>query len=283
MKGSAATLYEFYRFVCAVLFSSEYTAHQKLLLLGVRVHADHDNLGNAFPSYKTLAQIASVKDPRTVQKELTPLVAQDGILTRQDRPGRTPVYGIVSPKVQMLIEAYDEVARKQRERKQPPTQHVPPTSHVPPTCHEGGSEADPPHGVRGVMREPPSCHVGRPEEEKEKGFAKSEHADASMQEVAESERVSLRGGVLTLCPELRAIWLPKFGNDAESLDFALTEAVAYIQPNGLKSLEVQVSAQLTRRAREVRERQQRYEARAAAHKRNGAAGAIFSTSRSRSF
>jgi hypothetical protein len=39
-----------------------------------------------------------------------------------------------------------------------------------------------------------------------------------MQTSDEPERVSLRGGVLTLSAELRAIWLPEFGNDAKSLE-----------------------------------------------------------------
>src|SRR5262249_39849273 len=159
-----------------------------------------------------------------------PLISQDGILTRQGRPGQTPVYGIRSSKVQMLIDAYDEVARREREkRKRPPSSDVPPTSHVPPTRHEGGNEGGPLHGMRGVTGEPPSSHVPRPLKKKEKGFAECEHADASMQGSPEPEQVSLRERVLTLGPELRAFWLPEFGNDAKSLDLALIEVVNYIE------------------------------------------------------
>jgi hypothetical protein len=280
MKNGTATLYEFFCFTRGVVLSTQLSAEQKLILMGIRLHANHDDLGGAHPSYETLARCASVKDPRTIRKELAPLVSRDGILTRQERPGRTPIYGIVSPKLQQLLDAYGIVPPKVQE---PPVAMGEVDRRQPPTRHEGGNEVYPLHAMRGGEGAPPSCHVPRPLKKKEQGFAECGHADASMQGSAELERVSLREGVLTLAPDLRAIWLPKFGNDAESLDFALTETVAYIQPNSLKSLEVQVSAQLARRAREARERQQRYEARAGATKRNGSAGGIFSTSKSRSF
>lgn len=82
--------------------------------------------------------------------------------------------------------------------------------------------------------------------------------DSNYKEKGESEpRLSFEGQRIKLGQELWDFWLPQF-DDQPSLELALIEAAAYIQPNSSKPLEAQVSAQLARRARDRRERDTRY-------------------------
>lgn len=69
--------------------------------------------------------------------------------------------------------------------------------------------------------------------------------------------VSFDGETITLVDGERARWLQKFGDD-ERLDLALTQAAAFIQTNGNRSLLVQVRAQLARAATDKIDRDQRY-------------------------
>jgi DNA-binding Lrp family transcriptional regulator len=66
-------------------------------------------------------------------------------------------------------------------------------------------------------------------------------------------------GALTLVNGTRQLWLERFG-DAESLDLALLQAAAYVQPNAYKPLKVQIEAQLAKQLAGVKERGKRYEA-----------------------
>ncbi|MEQ8822767.1 MAG: hypothetical protein RIC14_00155 [Filomicrobium sp.] len=66
-------------------------------------------------------------------------------------------------------------------------------------------------------------------------------------------------GRLRLSETQREFWVKQFG-DEETLDLALIESENYVQENSNRSLMVQVSNQLARRAREKRDRDQRYEA-----------------------
>ena len=85
-------LSEFADQIKGVVFA-EYSATQKLVTLAIRLHADNKTLDGAYPSYATLMRAASVKDGRTVSKEVGALV-KEGLLDRQYRDGQSPIYGI---------------------------------------------------------------------------------------------------------------------------------------------------------------------------------------------
>lgn len=73
-------------------------------------------------------------------------------------------------------------------------------------------------------------------------------------------KVKLQDGKLELLNGFRAEWLERFGGNAERLDLAVMTAAAYVQPFGLKPLDVQVSAQLARHAAEKLDRDERHAA-----------------------
>lgn len=74
------------------------------------------------------------------------------------------------------------------------------------------------------------------------------------------EGIWIEDGRIRLNAEQTNFWLPKFGGDEERLALALIEAAAYVQPNGMRSVFVQVSSQLARRAADKRDRDGRYSA-----------------------
>ena len=72
-------------------------------------------------------------------------------------------------------------------------------------------------------------------------------------------KVALReDGSLELFNGFKAEWLARFDGDEQRLSLALTKAAAFVQPYGLKSLDVQVSAQLAREISDKRDRDDRY-------------------------
>ncbi len=74
------------------------------------------------------------------------------------------------------------------------------------------------------------------------------------------QRVAFENGRLVLFNGLKQQWLKNFGGDEIALDLALTQAAAYVQPASLtRSLEIQVSSQLARMARDKRDKDTRYE------------------------
>jgi hypothetical protein len=66
-------------------------------------------------------------------------------------------------------------------------------------------------------------------------------------------------GAISLVNGTRQMWLGRFGGDEESLDLALKQAAAYVQPNAYKPIKTQVEAQLAGIVRQERERQKRYD------------------------
>lgn len=74
------------------------------------------------------------------------------------------------------------------------------------------------------------------------------------------ETVTFENGKLTLHNSTRAAWLDCFGGDERRLELALTTAANYVRPYGLKSLEVQVNAQLARHVADKDDRDARYAA-----------------------
>jgi uncharacterized protein YdaU (DUF1376 family) len=76
----------------------------------------------------------------------------------------------------------------------------------------------------------------------------------------ERQKVVLHAdGKLELLNGFKAEWLARFGGNEERLDLALAKAANFVQPYGLKSLEVQVSAQLAREVSEKLDRDARYQ------------------------
>lgn len=73
----------------------------------------------------------------------------------------------------------------------------------------------------------------------------------------DGERITFENGRLELKNGLRQFWLEKFG-DEELLDLALIQAAGYVQPNSMKPLEAQVSAQLARKIADKRDKDARY-------------------------
>lgn len=70
-------------------------------------------------------------------------------------------------------------------------------------------------------------------------------------------RVKKDRGTIVLCDELKEFWLREFSD--QELYLALRQAAGYCQANSGDALEIQVSRQLSKYAREKLERQQRYE------------------------
>jgi hypothetical protein len=114
------------------IVDSDYTSPQKLILLKIRLRCDHRTLMGAFPSYPTLMRAASVKDPRTVKEALRGLIAEDSILTREYRPGRSCSFGISKERLQELITANIERNR---------AKNTPPSFNVGGTAGAGSSHA----------------------------------------------------------------------------------------------------------------------------------------------
>lgn len=67
-------------------------------------------------------------------------------------------------------------------------------------------------------------------------------------------------GVLQLVNGKRAYWLERFGGDDEALDLALIQASAYVQPNAVHGIGLQLQSQLAKHLSGIKERGKRYEA-----------------------
>jgi hypothetical protein len=102
-------------------------------------------------------------------------------------------------------------------------------------------------GVRAGAAHSPSAQA-----EKARGAAASD-------ETAEPVTLAADGSIMLSAAE-RASWLPDFGNDGRELDLALTQAAVFVQRNGNRPLLAQVRMQLSKMARERRERDSRYQA-----------------------
>jgi hypothetical protein len=148
------------------IIDSDYSAIQKLALLKLRLRVDQDTFANACLSNATLMQAASVKDERTIREAIRAAI-EDGILTREDRSGRSPEYALSKERLQEVIADYIVANRgklRQRQAKAHPSKHLPSdvrgTSDgkaTPPCCGErgyrthlaGGVSADPLHNQLG--------------------------------------------------------------------------------------------------------------------------------------
>lgn len=85
----------------------------------------------------------------------------------------------------------------------------------------------------------------------------------SARDIDDGKRVEFVNGWLTLFGSARSFWLEQFEGDVARLELALTAAAPYVQPNGNRSLEVQVNAQLARQLADKRDRDKRYQSAAA--------------------
>lgn len=67
-------------------------------------------------------------------------------------------------------------------------------------------------------------------------------------------------GVIQLFNGVRAEWLSKFDGDEDAMNLALIQLSAYVQPNGVHGIGVQVRSQLAKHVAGIKERQKRYDA-----------------------
>jgi hypothetical protein len=156
------------------IVDSDYSAIWKLILLKVRLRCDHDTLDNAFASNATLMRAASVKDERTIREAVRDII-KDRILTREDRDGRAPSYGISKERLQEIIADYivaNRVKLQQRRRVKPLPSSVGGTSNgrsgpnEPPSSNGRGYPSHPVGGVSGdpshFMQQPLPLDGSRP-------------------------------------------------------------------------------------------------------------------------
>jgi hypothetical protein len=172
------------------IVDSDYAAIEKLILIKTRLRCDHDTFANAFPSLATYMQAASVKDIRTIREALRRLVEKDGILTREDRPGKSPSYGISKERLQEVIADYVIANREKlrQRRAKPLASNVGGTSDdngQPLLSNERGTSGDPSHPVGGVspdpshfMQRPLPSNGSRPSITYKKNLLTEENSDA---------------------------------------------------------------------------------------------------------
>jgi hypothetical protein len=166
------------------IIDSDYPAIWKLILLKIRLRCNHDTLDNAFASNATLMRAASVKDDRTIREAVRDAI-KDGILTREDRDGRAPNFGLSKERLQEVIADYIVANRErlgQRRRAKPlpleplpssvggtsngrgekTSEPLPSSGRGDPSHPVGGVEADPAHPVGGVNARPLPSSGRRP-------------------------------------------------------------------------------------------------------------------------
>lgn len=227
----------------------------------------------AFPSLKTLIQDTGMSK-RAVLMHLR-LATEAGLLhIDREEPGgdgrfKRCVYYPRFPD--------DTTLKRQAERISTPQNEAPDPDDDPPEDEEPGAPGAPgPPGARGAPGETPEpgargapnqVHVVHPElsienypNNKILPFPSKPEKDDRPDCVFEAGRIVLRNG-------LRAFWLERFDGDAERLELGLITAAAYVQPNSIRPLEAQVSAQLARQVADRRDRDRRYAAAAASRSR----------------
>src|SRR5262249_24952802 len=115
-------------------------------------------------SNATLMRAASVKDERTIREAIRDII-KDRILTREDRDGRAPSYGLSRERLQEVISDYIVANREklQQRRRTKPLPSEPLPSSVGGTSNGRGEPSDPPspsgrgnpsHPVGGVAADP---------------------------------------------------------------------------------------------------------------------------------
>ena len=260
----------------AVLKNPKFNQTQALILIGLIVRSD-ETYQNAFPGGATLALYAKVKRTDAVFKALRELEDEFKVISRESRGhGRSNSYTVIPQRVvDAVVAAYEE--RKAAKQTAPVKTHPSEAGDIqnqsnPP---EQGETEEPTRLKRAPSKEGHPSEAGathppkagtypvsiRP---KEKNPLFSPKAGNELQNFWQgafgSSDVLLEQGKITLVNGFKIRWLDEFGGSEKDLDLALTQAAQYIQPNGQRPLEVQVSSQLARIVREKRDKDARYAA-----------------------
>lgn len=256
----------------AVLKNPKFSQTQALILIGLIVRSD-ENYGNAFPGGATLAVYAKVKRTDAVFKALRELEDQFKLIRRESRgQGKSNAYSVIPERVvEAVVTAYAE--RKAAKAAASTTQetHPPKTGELAQktTTPKAGELQKPTRLERAPAQtgHPPKAGATHPPKAgtypvsippKEKIPLLSPKPNFWQNALNPSHDVLYEDGKLTLVNGMRVTWLEEFGGDEKDLNLALTQAAQYVQPNGGKSLDVQVSSQLARIVREKRDKDARY-------------------------
>jgi hypothetical protein len=273
----------------AVLKNPKFSQTQALILVGLIVRSD-EGYGNAFPGGATLAVYAKVKRTDAVFKALRELEDQFNMIRRESRgQGKSNSYSVIPDRiVDAVVAAYEERKAAKNAAAALDATHPPEAGDLQQetTTPKAGElhELLRPKRV-GDAQEPTRlkrapAQTGHPPEA---GATHPPKAGTYPVSIRGKEKEDVRGrattiwrgllgmeqagvlyedGKVTLHNGVRLKWLEEFGDD-KSLDLALIEAAAYVQPGSTRPIDVQVEGQLAKRAREKRERDQRYAATAA--------------------
>lgn len=270
----------------AVLKNRKFNQTQALILIGLIIKSD-EAYGNAFPGGATLAVYAKVKRTDAVFKALRELEDQFKVINRESRgQGKSNSYSVLPQRIMdEVVAAYEE--RKAAKAAAAATQETHPPKagdqqQGTSTPKAGGSaelvrpkrvgDADEPTRLKRAPAQtghPPEAGATHPPKagtypviirSKEKDPLLSPKPNFWQDALNPSHDVLFEDGKLTLVNGMRVTWLEEFGGDEKDLDLALQRAAQYVQPNGSKTLEVQVSGQLARIVQEKRDRDRRYAA-----------------------
>jgi hypothetical protein len=248
----------------AVLKNPKFTQTQALILIGLIVRSD-ETYRNAYPGATTLALYAKVSRTQTIFKALSDLEDQFKVINRESRgQGRSNSYNVLPQRVlDEVAAAYEErKAAKAAERAAAKTKNAERTELEKPSAVSApGRQTD-----RDAERTPTRCAerttypVIDPVDKK--GYRASGRS-YWQNALNPSSDVLYEAGRLTLVNGMRVHWLEEFGGDEKDLDLALQRAAQYVQENSNKTLDVQVSGQLSRIVQERRDKDRRYAAAAA--------------------
>jgi hypothetical protein len=261
----------------AVLKNPKFNQTQALILIGLIVRSDQ-NYSNAHPGGLTLALYAKVKRTDAVFKALRELEDQFKVLHRESRgQGRSNSYSVLPQRV------LDEVAAAYEERKAakaaaaatqethpvkagdlPKETSTPKAGEFPKPTRLERAPSQTGHPPKAGATHPPKAGTDPVSiREKEKIPLLSPKPNFWQNALNPSHDVLYEDGKLTLVNGMRVTWLEEFGGDEKDLELALRRAAQYVQPNGNKTLEVQVNGQLSRIIQEKRDKDRRYAAAAA--------------------
>jgi hypothetical protein len=258
----------------AVLKNPKFSQTQALILIGLIVRSN-DSYSNAFPGGATLALYAKVKRTDTVFTALRELEDQFKVISRESRgQGRSNSYSIIPQRVlDAVVVAHEE--RKAAKAAAATTKETHPSKPgglpKPTTTPKAGEFPEPTRLDRATAStghpvKPGPTHPVQPAAYpvsypgKEKGDVRG-RATSTWRGLLglEQKGVLYEDGKVTLHNGVRLRWLEEFG-DERSLDLALIEAAAYVQPGSTRPVDVQVEGQLAKRVREKHERDQRHTA-----------------------
>jgi hypothetical protein len=234
-----------------ILERGDLTAIQKCTGVGLVVSADKEWVSEVKTA--DLQRMSSAKDRETVFRA-TKKLDDVGIVSKASAKGQTGRYNILPPKIiEAVMEAFEEL---QSGRAKPDGISGPVPTGNPVRFHP--TTPAKPVGFEPTGRDGPD-QPSRAYIETPSGLLKPKKLEDRSPFIpqGDDERITFENGRLELKNGLKQFWLEKFG-DAEALDLALIQAAGYVQPNSMKPLEAQVSAQLARKVADKRDKDARY-------------------------